>query len=412
MSDSTQIRPDLSNAPQTGAAGAQSLAKAQGAAMPVDVKQGQVLPAPKRRNFIIPMLVLVAIGFGGYKGYNYFVEGRFRVATDDAYVKADTAVIAAKISGYIETVPFDNNNEVKAGDILTKIDPVDFELAVTAAKNKLLTQDAALLRMDTQMKAQNSTIEQARAQLEAAEADQARAALAYVRTSALTQSGNATQAALEQAIADRDRTSAVVEGGKAAVNSAEAGLQVLKAQRNEVSAARSELEIVVARAQRDLDATIVRAPFDGVIGNRAAQPGQYVQPGVRLMALVPLDAVYIEANFKETQLARIKPGQKVDLELDAMSGRKVEGTVQGLSPASGSEFSLLPPENATGNFTKIVQRVPVRIAVDPEVAREHILRPGLSVGVSVRTRDESLPKPSLLSALGLDRLFSTANASH
>ena len=156
------------------------------------------------------------------------------------------------------------------------------------------------------------------------------------------------------------------------------------------------------KAKRDLSFTVIRAPFDGVIGNKAVQPGQYVQPGTRLLALVPLQTAYVEANFKETQIFRLKPGQKVVIKPDAYGDRDVIGTVDSIAPASGAQFSLLPPENATGNFTKIVQRLPVRITVPPDVAREGILRPGLSVVVDVHTRDESLPPPSLAGALGLE----------
>ena len=158
------------------------------------------------------------------------------------------------------------------------------------------------------------------------------------------------------------------------------------------------------RANRDLSFTTIRAPFDGVIGNKAVQPGQYVQTGTRLLSLVPLDTVYIEANFKETQLDRLKPGQAVTIKPDALSSRSIQGTVESIAPASGAEFSMLPPENATGNFTKIVQRVPVRIKVPVEVAEESVLRPGTSVEVEVHTRDEREPAPSLVQALRLDAL--------
>ena len=140
-----------------------------------------------------------------------------------------------------------------------------------------------------------------------------------------------------------------------------------------------------------------------MIGNKAVEVGQFVQPGVRLLAVVPLDKVYVDANFKETQLADIRPGQPVDVTVDAFGGRSIEGVVRSVAPASGAQFSLLPPDNATGNFTKIVQRVTVRIGFDADAIKANVLRPGLSVVASVRTRDESLPKPSLVGALGLEK---------
>ena len=188
----------------------------------------------------------------------------------------------------------------------------------------------------------------------------------------------------------------------AGVEGAKANLDVLKAQRAEATRQRAELVTALDKAKRDLSFTRVVAPFDGVVGNKAAEVGNLVQPGTRLMALVPLNAAYVDANFKETQLANIKPGQKVDVAVDALDGKVIEGVVSSISPASGSEFSLLPPDNATGNFTKVVQRVAVRIIFPEEVLKEAPLRPGLSVIATVQTRDPDAPKPTLLGALGLD----------
>ena len=179
---------------------------------------------------------------------------------------------------------------------------------------------------------------------------------------------------------------ATVTNAKAALAAAQANLTVIRAQKDEAEQGARELDVAVTKAQNDLDATVVRAPTDGVVGNRAAQPGQYVAPGSRLIALVPLQSVYIAANFKETQLGPLGPGQKVEVSVDSISGKTFEGVVGKTSPASGSMFSLLPPENATGNFTKITQRVPVRIDVPADVATSGKLLPGLSVVVSVDSR--------------------------
>ena len=178
---------------------------------------------------------------------------------------------------------------------------------------------------------------------------------------------------------------------------------MLQAQKIEAQRVRAELVTAKEKAERDLSFTQIRAPFDGVVGNKAVEIGQYVQPGVRLLALVSMNNLFVDANFKETQLASIRPGQKVDVAVDALGGRVIPGVVTSISPASGAQFSLLPPDNATGNFTKVVQRVPVRITFAPDAVKEGELRPGLSVVAAVRTRDESEPKPTLLGALGLGR---------
>jgi len=314
---------------------------------------GEVL-APKRnggRKRLILLALLVIVGGGAaYKGYDWYTRTRFLVSTDDAYVKADTAVIAAKVSGYISFVSVIDNQPVKAGDLLVKIDDGDYKLAVDAAQRKVQTQDSTIERIAAQVRAQGPVIDQARA--------------------------------------DRDRTAATVVSARAAIGGATATLAVLEAQKGEAESTRAELQTALERAVRDLSFTEVRAAFDGVIGNKAVQPGQYVQTGTRLLALVPLDSAYVEANFKETQLGALKPGQRAAIWVDAYSDKQIDGIVESFAPASGSQFSLLPPENATGNFTKIVQRVPVRIKVPPEIARAGILRPGLSVIVEVRTRDD------------------------
>jgi membrane fusion protein, multidrug efflux system len=184
---------------------------------------------------------------------------------------------------------------------------------------------------------------------------------------------------------------ASVAGAAAGVDAAKTNADVLKAQQNEAAQTLKQLQTALARAERDLSFTVIRAPFDGVMGNRAVEAGDveagdYVQGGQRLANLVPLGAVYIDANFKETQLDRLKPGQKAELSVDALPDRTIAGTVVSVAPASGSVFSLLPPDNATGNFTKIVQRVPVRIEVPVTVAEQELLRPGMSVVVSVNTK--------------------------
>jgi membrane fusion protein (multidrug efflux system) len=372
-------------------------------------------PRRSLRRLILPLILLGGIGYGGSLAYDWFVDGRFLVSTDDAYIGADTAIISAKVAGHVANVAVADNTSVHAGDLLVKIDDGDYRLAAESAKNRIATQDATVERIGRQVAAQSSVIAQAesqvgtaRAQLQSAAADAQRAALEFDRSQKLAQMSFGSQQRLEQAQADRDRTAAAsvaaraaVASAEAAVDGAKANLDVLSAQQVEAERSRTELETALAKAQRDLSFATIVAPFDGVVGNRAAEPGEYVQPGTRLLALVPLASAYVDANFKETQLASIHPGQKADVAIDSLDGRVIQGTVVSVAPASGSQFSLLPPDNATGNFTKIVQRVSVRIALPAAALGSGDLRPGLSVVASVRTRDESQPRPTLLSLLGL-----------
>ena len=189
-----------------------------------------------------------------------------------------------------------------------------------------------------------------------------------------------------------------MQSAQAALDAATANVDVLKAQQQEAARTMDELRTALAKAERDLSFTVIRAPVDGVIGNRAVQVGDYMQTGQRLASLVPLDEVYVDANFKETQLAHLRPGQKVEIDVDALPDHPIEGTVDSLAPASGAVFSLLPPDNATGNFTKIVQRLPVRIKVPADVAAQGELRPGMSVLVSVNTKADAAARPTQTAA--------------
>lgn len=361
---------------------------ATAAATPTAANRAATRGNARRKRLILGTLALAAVGFVGWKGWHWLTEGRFLISTDDAYVKAETVTIAPRLAGHVVAVPVSDLQTVAEGDLLTEIDPGDGELAVKAAEAKLATQDATLARIDSQVAASRAAIAQAEAQMAASRTDVARTLADFDRAQTLVNTNAGTQQRLDQARADRDRTAAAVVVAEAGVESSRAGLAVVEGQRAEAAAQRRELAVALDKARRDLSFTQVRAPFAGTIGNKAVQPGMYVQPGTRLLALVPLDAVYVEANFKETQIPDIRPGARAWLTVDGVPGRRIEGRVVGLSPATGSQFSLLPPENATGNFTKIVQRLPVRIAVPAEVAREGLLRAGMSVEADVDTRTE------------------------
>jgi membrane fusion protein (multidrug efflux system) len=350
-----------------------------------------VQPARRRsprlgRRLLVGAALLLALGTAGDFGYRWWTVGRFIESTDDAYVGAHNTTLAAKVAGYVASIAVEDNTRVKAGDVIATIDDGDFRLAVDSARDKLATQEATVERIGRQVTAQISAVDQAKAQLASAQAAATRMKLELDRQQALAQRDFASRQTLEQAQSNRDQAIAGVQSAQAAVDAAQANVDVLKAQQQEAQRTVQELRTALAKAERDLSFTVIRAPVDGVIGNRAVQTGDYVQTGQRLASLVPLDEVYVDANFKETQLAHLVPGQKVEISVDALPDQAIEGTVASVAPASGAVFSLLPPDNATGNFTKIVQRLPVRIKVPTEVAAQGELRPGMSVVVSVNTK--------------------------
>jgi membrane fusion protein (multidrug efflux system) len=358
---------------------------------------------PSRKRMAIAAVVAAALGLGGWYGQHWWSVGRFVVSTDDAYVRADTTTLAAKVSGYVESIVATDNSPVRAGDVIATIDREDYRLAADAAREKVATQAATVERIGRQVVAQQANVEQAKAQLVSAQAAAKRAQSEYERQQALAGKEFASRQTFEQALANRDQSVAAIQSAQATIDAAEANVDVLKAQQQEAQRTLDELRTSLAKAERDLSFTVIRAPIDGVMGNRAMQTGDYVQTGQRLASLVPLGDVYIDANFKETQLARLRPGQPVDITIDALPGRTVKATVTSVSPASGAMFSLLPPDNATGNFTKIVQRLPVRIRVPADVAGERLLRPGMSVVVSVNTKASDVGSAVSAQTASVDR---------
>ncbi|WP_322517773.1 HlyD family secretion protein [Rhodopseudomonas palustris] len=341
---------------------------------------------PGRKRLVLVGVGIAALAAVAYFGIDYMLVGRFMVSTDDAYVRANNTTLGARVAGHIAAIIPGDNTLVKAGDVVFRIDDGDYKIAVASARAKIATQQATIERIGRQVTAQQSAVEQAQAQRDSAEASARRAALDFDRQQALSTKGFASRAVFETSQASRDQGTASVAAAKAAYDAARDNVEVTKAQQNEARAQLVELQSSLAKAERDLDFTNVRAPVDGVFSNRLVNTGDYINAGQRLANIVPLDGVYIDANFKETQLARLKPGQTVDISVDAYAGRKIEGTVDSLSPAAGQVFTLLPPDNATGNFTKVVQRVPVRIRVPADVARENLLRAGMSVYIRVDTR--------------------------
>ena len=308
------------------------------------------------------------------------------ISTDDAYVQADMTFMSPKISGYVATVPVVENQHVKAGEPLVMMDDGDYTIAVAQTEAQIVTQGKTLERIAAQTEAARASLLQAQAQKASSEAAAANAVRGADRARQLVKSKVGSQSALDDAQTEVDQSKAAVAGADAQIASANANIGVLEAQYAEAQSTLRTLELTRDKAKRDLSFTVLRAPYDGVIGNLSVEQGDMITAGQKLAVVVPMDKLYIIANFKETQLARLVPGEKVRISVDASADNEFEGVVSSLAPASGAVFSLLPPENATGNFTKVVQRVPVRIDVPADVLASGRLRAGLSVIVDVDSR--------------------------
>ncbi|BCH63903.1 multidrug resistance protein [Agrobacterium vitis] len=343
-------------------------------------------PPKKRRSFALPVIALAVLAGAGYYGYNYWTEGRFMISTDDAYIGGDIAVITPKVTGYVKSVSVTDNDHVKKGDVIATLDDGDYRIALDQAKSQLATQKLTVDRIEAQVQGGEAALQQSKAQQASAEATLRTAQLSFKRVTDLRAQSVMSQSELDTATSTLAVAQANVDAAVAAVASSVSSIAVLKAQKAEAQAGVLTEETVVAKAQRDLDFTVLRAPYDGVIGNLAVQVGDLVSSSKRLASLVPIGRLYIDANFKETQLSGIVPGSKVRVHVDAYDEHAVDGTVVSIAAGSGSIFSMLPAENATGNFTKVIQRVPVRISIPQDVLDKGYLRAGLSVVVDVDTR--------------------------
>src|SRR5881296_3655215 len=326
----------------------------------------------KLRALVIPIAVLLlAVGIVVLitTRWNSWVGGRSTQSTDDAYVRADVTPLSTKISGIVSVVAVEDYQQVKAGDLLVQIKDDDFRAQVEQAEAGVLGAQAALENNHRQKELQASKIAQAQANINAARADVERTRLERLR---------------EEALADEERLRATLISRQAELETQRRQVPVLDAQATQLKADISAKEAAVKLARINLDYTRSVAPTDGIVGERKVRAGQLVSPGTQVISLVG-QTVWVVANYKETQLRNVRAGDKADVIVDGVPGVVFTGRVETVSPASGSQFSLLPPDNATGNFTKIAQRIPVKIVLDPKQALTERLRPGMSVIATIKT---------------------------
>jgi len=349
-------------------------------------------PAPGSRSafgrLAIPLFaVLAAFGFVALATLHWdeWVGSAVIQTTDDAYIKADTTRLSSRVAGAVLTVAVQDFQRVKAGDLLVQIDPADYEAQVAQAEAGVAGAQAAFDNLANQIELQYATIAQGEAQQVSAQAQEVEARQEQERQQSLTQTEAGTRQKLEQATAAYARAQADVRASRAVIAEEHHQLEVLTGTRKQRAADIAAAKATLTAARLKLGYTKVTAPFDGVVGEREVQPNDYVNIGTNLIDVVPLPDVYIIANYKETQLTRVKPGQPVEVKVDSFPGEPLRGRVERIAPASGSQFALLPPDNATGNFTKVVQRIPVRIQLDKGQPLLERLLPGMSVVTAINT---------------------------
>ena len=341
----------------------------------------------KRENIRLVLIGIFILGaIGAIIWYiDYDRRGQYLEATNDAFIQADTVTISPKIAGYIEHVFVRDNQDVKIGAPLFKIDPLDYQAQASQYQAQIELSRASADNARAQIGEQRALIQQAEAQLAAARSTADFATAEVARYGPLAASGAETREQLARLRNEASKAVAALTQQKAIVLSARRRLETLASQVAQAHAQERSAKAQWSGASGNVNATLVRASISGRIGDKQARAGQYVQPGARLTTIVPLAQLYVEANFKETQLGLMRVGQPVEIEVDALPGVTLHGHVASLSPGTGAQFSVLPPQNATGNFTKIVQRVPVRIAVDAGPQTRSLLIPGMSVEVRVNT---------------------------
>ena len=337
-----------------------------------------------RKMLMTGAALAVLVGATWY-GWDYWTVGQYLVSTDDAYVKADNTTVAPKVSGYLTEVLVGDNERVKVGQVLARIDDRDFRVALDQAKSDVVAANAAIASKQAQLEVQQAVIDAAKATIDVDNATEMFAAQENKRYTNLAATGFGSVQNAQQAQSRNAGAHATVQRDTANLASALKQVDLLKAEIAQATAAHARAAAVQSQAELNLGYTTIIAPIDGVVGNRTLRVGQFVQAGTQLMSVVPLASAYVVANFKETQLTDVRKGQPVDIVVDMFPGQVVHGHVDSIAPASGQEFALLPPDNATGNFTKVVQRIPVKIALERDNNSLIELRPGMSVIPTIGT---------------------------
>jgi membrane fusion protein (multidrug efflux system) len=330
---------------------------------------------------VAALLIVTAVGLVGLSRPESSASTQ---STDDAYVQADFTFVSPRVAGTIDDVLVRENQKVKKGQLLATIDDRDFVVAVKAANAAVAGARAAIISLKSHLAQQNSVIRQAQAAVAAADAALKLARDNRKRYHNLAKDGSGTVQAMQQAEEQLGIQLANQEKSTAGLQAAKQQVAILKADLEKAWAALAQAQAAQDAADLRLSYTRITAPINGTVGKKSVRNGAFVNVGQPLLAIVPLDAVYITANYRETQLARVRPGQAVDITVDALPGKTLRGTVESLGPASGVSYSAVAPHNATGNFTKIVQRLPVRIRVNPGQSMAEKLRVGMSVTPKIR----------------------------
>jgi len=348
--------------------------------------------APVLKRLLLLLILAAALIGAVIFGVHWWTVGRFIQTTDDAYIGGDVTVIGPKVSGYITELKVTDNQQVHAGDLLVKIDDRDYRAALQKAEGAVAAQQALLANLDATEQLQHAVIGQAKAGIDAANAETVRSRDDHVRYQDLVSRSAVSVESAQRADATFKTAQANGARAQASMLAAQRQLDVIDTRKQQARAALVQAQADRDMAQLNVVYTELRAPVDGVIGNRRARVGAYAAAGAQLLSVVPATGLWVDANFKEDQLAHMLPGQPVTIRADVLPGHEFHGHLDSLAPATGAQLSVLPPENATGNFTKIVQRVPVRVLLDQADGTLGNLRPGLSVTAEVDTQAGSVDR--------------------
>lgn len=356
---------------------------------PVDDGASDAEKKSPSRPWVKPLLwslLILGVIYGGYRYYEYRTTGQYMQSTNDAYVSADDVTVSSKLSGYVKNVTVAENASVQQGALLLEIDSIDYQNRINQADAQIDLARANTAATLSGINEAQASVVQAQAGVAAAQRDVSYFNTEIARYRPLVASGAEPKTALDQLIANRDKAAADVRAKQAAVTAARSRITSIRSQGGASAAQIRTAQVQRQAATDDMNATQLTAPIGGRVANSTVRVGQFIQPGMRLMTIVPVGDLFIEANFKETQMGMMRPGQPVTVKVDALPDVEFHGTVESITPGTGANFSLIPPQNATGNFTKIVQRVPVKIRIKAGPETRKILIPGLSLEVTVDTR--------------------------